>query len=1169
MTDHFSALSRFTQIYLKPVKGIKFTPKEIDVIACLLGGRSPKTIAPFLSVNPRTVETHLRNIMNKIGGNSRHEIRDFIEKSEQFSGIRVHYLHLLTHVSFETCLNEISGLVGKTKPSCLILTPNKKGEKAELSQRLARDLTRAGIKIVLRKSFDTNVTAEEKSQTDYAISIAVKIDQNEMKTELCLYDHSKNLTSISQSSPTRIELRTNESLYYTIFAVLKIILPTLNIEQVIAKFKKHDEEIQTTPQSGLLEETQQPTLNDPSLPKLSTLARTRLKKLGLFGTACIIFISSLFFILKGTTSYKDRAIQPDLVIPPKAFLLQRATLLDQIKNQFKNSNEIQTVVLVGLGGAGKTTLARQYANLYGGKVNWEINAEKHESLVSSFENLTEALAATAEEKSELKELQHTQDQRKRDYKLLLLVKKLLFKNSGWLLIYDNVDSFPDISKFFPHDVKIWGEGKIIITTRDGNIGNNIHIPPDKIIHVGALTPAEQNELFRNILMLGLKDDLETKQTDQVNDLLQGIPPFPLDISIAAKYIKNTKIPIDRYLTFLKTHDNLQESSLKIISGHEKTRLGIVKVSLDTVLKESPIFKDLLLLVSLVNSQDIPRDLIVHFKEEALADQFLFHLKKHSLVLDKPTTQKTTVPCFSIHRSTQEAIVTYLLSSLKLEKDQKNIQSVVSFLCKYMSHLTENDDIAHIKYMTAHVETLLKHSDLLDAAMTAEVANHLAYMYVYLGSYERAKLLYSQSIAFYQQFYGDNHIKTALSKRGLGIASRSYGEYETSKDLLEAAYAVVERQYGPNHPETITTILHLGNAYRAVRNYKKSKDLLERGLIFFQKNNEGLNKGKIAWTLVHLGKTYKRLRHYSQSLECLEKASRIYKELYGDNNIYSAFPLGTLGSVHGKLGYYDKALLYLSRAQKIYKEYYGNQHIELAIIMVDLGTVFQKLGYYSKALEFFKAGYEIYKNHFGTDHIEACWSIIHLGNIYRLTGELLKAKELIEIGSRKYIEKYGTNHPSTCWALLNLAHVYNDLGHYDQAKNLYQEVLDCYQECFGKEHFEVAQVMRALGEAYLNEGNLEKAEDFLINALEISKKTQNPETCFILETIAGLNLRKAAEAFKHNKTNEVNQFRNNALQYLNDALKTAGISFSQDSAHVQRLMNKLNFLQNQKDFTRGS
>ncbi|MBY0293268.1 MAG: helix-turn-helix transcriptional regulator [Alphaproteobacteria bacterium] len=74
--------------HLATINGITFTPREIDVIACLLSARGTSKIASFLSIAPRTIATHIRNIMLKLERNSRENILDFIEKTSKDLCIR-------------------------------------------------------------------------------------------------------------------------------------------------------------------------------------------------------------------------------------------------------------------------------------------------------------------------------------------------------------------------------------------------------------------------------------------------------------------------------------------------------------------------------------------------------------------------------------------------------------------------------------------------------------------------------------------------------------------------------------------------------------------------------------------------------------------------------------------------------------------------------------------------------------------------------------------------------------------------------------------------------------------------------------------------------------------------------------------------------------------------
>src|SRR5260221_7755486 len=103
------------------VNGLKFSPREIDIIAALIAGRSTKKIAHFLSLSPRTIENYIYNTMSKLGVNSRQGIIDFIEKSDKFSHIKNHYENLLLHNSFKKSLRGLSKLLPEKKPSCLIV----------------------------------------------------------------------------------------------------------------------------------------------------------------------------------------------------------------------------------------------------------------------------------------------------------------------------------------------------------------------------------------------------------------------------------------------------------------------------------------------------------------------------------------------------------------------------------------------------------------------------------------------------------------------------------------------------------------------------------------------------------------------------------------------------------------------------------------------------------------------------------------------------------------------------------------------------------------------------------------------------------------------------------------------------------------------------------------
>lgn len=76
---------------------------------------------------------------------------------------------------------------------------------------------------------------------------------------------------------------------------------------------------------------------------------------------------------------------------------------------------------------------------------------------------------------------------------------------------------------------------------------------------------------------------------------------------------------------------------------------------------------------MLDSQDIPRDLLGAHKDDIIIDNFIYYLKKYSLIT--PQSPSYSGPAFSIHRSIQAATLAYLVDKLKLEKNSHLIQSI--------------------------------------------------------------------------------------------------------------------------------------------------------------------------------------------------------------------------------------------------------------------------------------------------------------------------------------------------------------------------------------------------------------------------------------------------------------------------------------------------------------
>ena len=112
---------------------VYLTKREVDILTCLIHGKSNKSIASLLAISHRTVGTHLRNLMGKFNCHSREGLIQHIEKSTQFPFFKKYYVHLLIQTSFEKCLQNIARIIHGKIFSCLIVYSSKMIERQRLN----------------------------------------------------------------------------------------------------------------------------------------------------------------------------------------------------------------------------------------------------------------------------------------------------------------------------------------------------------------------------------------------------------------------------------------------------------------------------------------------------------------------------------------------------------------------------------------------------------------------------------------------------------------------------------------------------------------------------------------------------------------------------------------------------------------------------------------------------------------------------------------------------------------------------------------------------------------------------------------------------------------------------------------------------------------------------
>jgi len=724
-------------------------------------------------------------------------------------------------------------------------------------------------------------------------------------------------------------------------------------------------------------------------------------------------------------------------------LQKRSKADNKYKNSVINNKRLAISACAGMGGIGKTQLVLQYIHhsQHPYTLRAWFHAENIEQLKQEYFKFAKRLGYP-EEHSTFEEV-------------LIFVKNWLVKNPGWLIIYDNVNSYKEIQNFLPES-----GGHVIITSR-------MRYWPDTFLVLPIDVMSEEEAV--NFLNSTSKN-INSKESMEARELAKALGFLPLALAQARAYIYQNQISISKYLKLYKTH------ALELLSAHPISELAyntnvvttwnisLAKLAKEVVENHEALYAlDLIMVAAYLAPENISRELLLVWFKEAYPN-----LQSHELILHRIIGQLWKYSLIHIDTENSIGIHRLLQSVLRIQHNEilkinglqypaRTIQWFDNILKSFSMYykLKELEGELRDQNLLSHLQMLESHSQFLKLDTPRSrfgiFENLIGQMFFSLGDLKSSLSYFMRSLKIGEDIVHNGVIGYACNN--IGLVLDWMGDPKTSKIHLERSLKVA-KEYPNEYDFMEVTMSNLGQVYRHLGETRKAKELLETSLKLIEKRQDkGYGKAGVwmAMNLCQLAEVYGDLGESTQAIGVFEKALEIREKYFGKNDRKVAETLIGLAESYINTGNPIAAKEALERSLDIFEKDYGKGHILNAKVLTALGNAYRELGKSWLSKKILEEALNIRRQYYGSEYPEVMETFSELGKTYARLGEFHQAKNILEEVRRFQSRYYGENHIKVAHVLFNLSHVYAKLKDVKIAEEFMRKSHKIFILSYGESH----------------------------------------------------------------------------------------------------------------------
>jgi len=750
----------------------------------------------------------------------------------------------------------------------------------------------------------------------------------------------------------------------------------------------------------------------------------------------------------------------------------------------------QVHAIHGLGGVGKTRLAVEYA--------WRMLEEGRYWGVFFVVADTEANLNT--NLANLAGLLNLPEKNSKEQPIIVeAVLRELERRTGWLIIFDNVDSNESAESLRDEILPRLSTGGVLMTSRRSNWPDDIaDLPIDKLAEPDAVAYIiEKTESNRS---KSTDDEALAKQVACELDCL------PVALEQAGGYINQRRIGFSTYLK------ELNKSCEKVLSWHNKDLVkypvAVLSTWQTTEVHLGPPERTILRLASFLAPEAIPVELfesqpeliisagklLLEEKDQSSKSRKLekeFNVRDLLANLASWSMITLTEDRFTIHRLVQD--------SIRLSIPKNNIKNwaelALSLVNEYIPSDPSPSDVRSWHIWTEielHTSTLVAHADSFGITEpTTRLMNELG---VYLKSraiYNQAEPLYRRALEMGEKSFGKDHPTVAICLNNLALLLKDTNRPKEAEPLMRRALEINEKSFGKDHPKVAIRLNNLAVLLQDTNRLKEAEPLMRRALEIDEKSF-GKEHPNVARDLNNLAQLFGATNRLKEAEPLMRRVINIWEKSLDPEHPNVAAALNNLAALLKATNRLKEAEPLYRRALEIDEQSFGKDHPRVATELNNLAALLGATNRLKEAEPLMRLALQIDERSFGKDHPNVARDLNNLAQLFGATNRLKEAEPLMRRALKIDEKSFGKDHPDVAIRLNNLALLLKTTGHFKEAEPMYRRALAIDEKSFGKDHPKVAIRLNNLAALFGATNRLKEAEPLMRRALEIFEKSLGPD-----------------------------------------------------------------------------